>query len=130
MTATQIQAAPSLCPSRERPIDLVHLARQTGGSQSLELEVLGIMARQIGDALAISTEPDPRTNLRSLAHALCGAARNMGAFPLARAARQLEAQPADREALDGFRRELSRALVFIRALTLMEDRVDGGGRAH
>jgi HPt (histidine-containing phosphotransfer) domain-containing protein len=130
MTATHMQADLSRCPSRGRPIDLVHLARQTGGSQSLELEVLGIMARQIGDALTVSDHPDARTDLRSLAHGVCGAARNLGAFPLAQAARDLEANPSDRNALVGFRHELQRALVFIRALTVMEDHVDARRRAH
>lgn len=130
MPAIQTPVSSSPCPSQERPIDLVHLARQTGGSQSLELEVLGIMGRQISDALELSKASDARSDLRALAHAVCGAARNIGAFPLARAARQLEATPADTGALANFHREAGRALVFIRALALVEDRVDGTRQAH
>ena len=34
------------CPSKVRPIDLVHLAKQTMGDKTLEIEVLQMFARQ------------------------------------------------------------------------------------
>lgn len=130
MIATQTTQAAPTCPSRDRPIDLVHLARQTGGSQSVEREVLGIMARQITDVLARTQPNRPGDDLRPAAHAMSGAAGNLGAFPLARAAKLLEAAPSDREALAGFRREMERTLAFIRTLVPRSDRVDALRHAH
>jgi HPt (histidine-containing phosphotransfer) domain-containing protein len=103
------------CPSRDRPIDLVHLSRQTLGDQALEQEVLGLMDRQIvafTGRLELATD-DERHHI---AHALKGAARNVGAFALANAAEAVELAPRNTEALAGFTTEMARTAAFIATL--------------
>lgn len=76
-------------PSKNRPIDLVHLARQTSGSKDLELEVLHTFARQ---ARACMTElaAGEQEKIRQTAHKLKGAALAVGAFTVSEAAERVE----------------------------------------
>jgi HPt (histidine-containing phosphotransfer) domain-containing protein len=72
--------------SFERPVDLVHLARQTLGDRALEREVLGlfqVQARAIFAQLQSVTQPKARLDL---AHTLKGSARAVGAWKVAEAA--------------------------------------------
>ena len=81
-------------PSRNRPIDLVHLTRETFGDRTLETEILGLFSRQtssIVDRLAHAS-PDERSRL---ARSLKGSARLIGAFGVANAAEAIELAPAD-----------------------------------
>lgn len=88
-------------PSGNRPIDLVHLARQTGGDKGLETEVLAIFARQVRKA--VHDLPGlARKERVKLAHTVVGSARGVGAFHVARLAAALETKPADAAALAGF----------------------------
>jgi HPt (histidine-containing phosphotransfer) domain-containing protein len=76
--------------SFERPIDLVHLARQTLGDRALEAEILDlfmVQARALVDRL--SETKDGRMRLE-IAHTLKGSARAVGAFRVARAAEDCE----------------------------------------
>jgi HPt (histidine-containing phosphotransfer) domain-containing protein len=116
-TAASLPAddVPRRCPSSDRPIDLVHLARQTAGDSGLEREVLDLMSRQIdafSDRIALATEDERR----HIAHALKGAARNVGAFALARAAEAFELAPRAAAAHDVLTAEMRRASAFIAAL--------------
>lgn len=73
-------------PSFERPIDLVHLARQTLGDRALEREVLDLFvlqARSVLDQLALARDQRQRMEL---AHTLKGSARSVGAWRVAGAA--------------------------------------------
>jgi HPt (histidine-containing phosphotransfer) domain-containing protein len=76
-------------PSKERPIDLVHLARQTMGDKVLEVEVLQMFARQaracLQDIGSGNTE-----KATAGAHLLKGAASAVGAFKVAEAADAFE----------------------------------------
>ena len=86
-------------PSRGRPVDLVHLARQTMGDRDLEAEVLGMFARQVDAArgrLAAAGEDERR----SLAHTLKGTARSVGAFALADCAAGIEEDPSSAALLE------------------------------
>ncbi len=88
----------SFVPSRSRPIDLVHLARQTLGDRMLEQEVLRLFLSQLrtlSDQLG-KAAPGER---KRLAHSLKGSARSVGAFAIADCAERIEAQPADRHPL-------------------------------
>lgn len=72
--------------SFERPVDLVHLARQTLGDRALESEVLGlfqVQARAIFAQLQTVTQSQARLDL---AHTLKGSARAVGAWQVAEAA--------------------------------------------
>lgn len=76
-----------------RPVDLVHLARQTGGDKSLEEEVLQLFSRQ-ANMLARDLRGERNTEARRrLAHTLNGAARAVGAMPLAELAADVERTP-------------------------------------
>lgn len=99
-------------PSGERPIDLVHLSRQTLGDHALELEVLGLMERQIlafSGRLGLATMQERR----QIAHALKGAARNVGAFALAGAAETVEQAPDDVDGLIALCQAMDSTAAFI-----------------
>jgi HPt (histidine-containing phosphotransfer) domain-containing protein len=84
--------------SAARPVDLVHLARQTMGDRDLEREVLALFVQQ---ALSVRDEiagADDRRRLL-LAHGLKGSARGVGAFAIADCAAAIERQPQDARAL-------------------------------
>ena len=76
--------------SFERPIDLVHLARQTLGDRDLEREILGlfiVQAKSILNQLEKAAEARARMDL---AHTLKGSARAVGAWRVAAAAETCE----------------------------------------
>jgi HPt (histidine-containing phosphotransfer) domain-containing protein len=84
--------------SFERPIDLVHLSRQTLGDRALEVEILNlfvVQARALVERLDAAAEPGARGDL---AHTLKGSARAIGAFRVAAAAEACEAACAAGEA--------------------------------
>ena len=80
--------------ARGRPVDLVHLARQTMGDRDLERQVLGLFVQQ---ALAVRDEIAAADTKRRLflAHGLKGSARGVGAFAVAECAAEIEHQPQD-----------------------------------
>ena len=82
-------------PSRGRPVDLVHLARQTMGDRALEQEVLGLFVQQVSTVRERLQNAD-LVERRALAHTLKGAARGVGAFALADCADAIEQNPAER----------------------------------
>jgi HPt (histidine-containing phosphotransfer) domain-containing protein len=77
--------------SRQRPIDLVHLARATDGDESLEAELLSMFDRQ-SEKLAerVKFADLPRRARADIAHRLRGSALAIGAFAVAEAAQSLE----------------------------------------
>lgn len=84
----------AICPSQSRPIDLVHLAGQTMGDKTLEIEVLQLFASQARRALQEMTEGKP-ADVIAAAHRLKGAASAVGAFIVADAAFRLEEKGPD-----------------------------------
>ena len=99
-------------PSGSRPIDLVHLARQTAGDKSLESEVLKLFAKQAREAVAQfgQLQDKERTDL---AHRMSGAAKGVGAFDVARCASELEAKPRNPAAIAAFAKAVIDADTFI-----------------
>jgi HPt (histidine-containing phosphotransfer) domain-containing protein len=84
--------------ARSRPVDLVHLARQTMGDRALEQEVLALFLQQatlVRDQIVAASTAE---RLR-LAHGLIGSARGVGAFAIADCAVEIERSPDDRQAL-------------------------------
>jgi HPt (histidine-containing phosphotransfer) domain-containing protein len=77
-----------------RPVDLVHLARQTGGDKMLEEEVLHLFLRQANMLARDLSDAKDSDGRRRLAHTLCGTARAVGAFRVAEMARDIEENPA------------------------------------
>lgn len=82
-------------PSASKPIDLVHLARQTMGDRAVELEVLKIFARQARQCIADFAAAVDKDGKIATAHRLKGAAQAVGAFPLSRFAEEVEAGAVD-----------------------------------
>ena len=82
------------CPSHSRPIDLVHLATQTMGDKSLEVEVLQMFACQARRALQEIAGAEPAAVVAA-AHRLRGASNAVGAFKVVAAAERLEADASD-----------------------------------
>ena len=87
------------------PVDLAHLARYTGGERTLDEEVLRLFAGQsaelMGELQAVIAARDSK-RWHHITHSLKGAARGIGAFPMADVAAAAEAlDPAaqTREAL-------------------------------
>lgn len=85
-------------PSQTRPIDLVHLANQTMGDKTLELEVLQMFSRQARQLMKDMSQDDAQVRAAA-AHRLKGAALAVGAHAVARAAEAIEADPASAEGL-------------------------------
>lgn len=99
-------------PSGGRPIDLVHLARQTGGDKSLEAEVLALFARQA--RLAVAQIGSLKHKERAeLAHKIAGAAKGVGASDVARWATKIESEPGNTAAIAGFTKAVVDADSFI-----------------
>lgn len=84
----------SVASPHSRPIDLVHLANQTMGDKSLEIEILQMFSRQARRALHEIAVADAAGTVAA-AHRLMGAARAVGASRVSAAAEQLESNGAD-----------------------------------
>jgi HPt (histidine-containing phosphotransfer) domain-containing protein len=99
-----------------RPLDLAHLLRQALGDREVENEVLTMFVRQatfVRDQIFIAEAGERRL----LAHGLKGAARGVGAFPVADAAGELEAHPQDRDAAERLVALIDEVLDFIASIT-------------
>jgi HPt (histidine-containing phosphotransfer) domain-containing protein len=103
-------------PSKARPIDLVHLARQTMGDKALEAEVLRMFARQIRVCLHDIGGGDP-DKVKAALHLLKGSAHAVGAFPVAEAAAACEARAGDPADLAGIAAAVLDAENFILRLS-------------
>jgi HPt (histidine-containing phosphotransfer) domain-containing protein len=95
--------------SGEKPIDLVHLARQTMGDKGLELEVLQMFARQARASMKDLASMEGAAR----AHRLKGSAQSVGATAVGKAAAALEDNPADAIALAGVAAAVVEAENFI-----------------
>jgi HPt (histidine-containing phosphotransfer) domain-containing protein len=73
-----------------RAIDLVHLARQTGGDDVLEQELLALFAEQCQRQIGIIREVADCMKRADAAHTLKGAAKAVGAWHVADAADAVE----------------------------------------
>ncbi|MBO9630766.1 MAG: Hpt domain-containing protein [Shinella sp.] len=99
-------------PSNGRPIDLVHLARQTMGDKALELEVLQMFARQARESMKELATSEGAARV-AVAHRLKGSAQSVGADAIAKAAAALEDNPADAISLAGVTAAVVEAENFI-----------------
>lgn len=103
-------------PAQGRPVDLVHLARQTLGDRNLEQEILALFATQ---ALAARTRlrDSCAEDRKILAHGLKGSARSVGAFPLGDAAAVLELQPGNDLHVRAIERRIDDVVDFISSIS-------------
>lgn len=95
--------------SFERPIDLVHLARQTLGDRSLEQEILSLYYKQAKTLLERIADCASIRERMDFAHTLKGSSRAVGAWQVAQAAEAVEIVPPDQPSelemtLDSLRR--------------------------
>ncbi|HTO34441.1 MAG TPA: Hpt domain-containing protein [Pararhizobium sp.] len=100
------------CPSKSRPIDLVHLATQTMGDKLLEIEVLQMFARQTRQLMKELSSDDAEIR-GATAHRLRGAALAVGAFGVAQAAGAVETHPRDAGNLAALSAAVIEAELFI-----------------
>lgn len=113
-----ILEAPEFGSGREcddRPIDMLHLSKQTSGDSKLESELLTLFAKQVRESLsemAICTEKQ-RAKMAGEVH---NAAESIGAFDIAEKAGRVEADPADPISLAAFSNSVVKASTFIASL--------------
>lgn len=85
-------------PVSSKPIDFVHLARQTMGDKELEIEILQLFTRNARTLLhELSTVND--IQMKAVAHRLKGSADAVGAFNVSAAAEAVENGSRDSAAL-------------------------------
>ncbi len=124
------QVADKACHSTQlRPVDLVHLSRQTLGNRALEREVLGLFATQSVACVDKLRAAACQNDRLVAAHTLKGSAQGIGAWNVVKAAEALEAVerelidlPSDEEAQDrlaGLVAEVATANAYI--CTLLSD---------
>lgn len=107
-------------PAAERPIDLVHLSRQSLGDRALERELLQLFDRQSEQIIArlgSDLGAGDRRWRRDLSHTLAGSAKAVGALRVGHAASAYEealfSSASDRE-LKILRDELSTEVLAAR----------------
>ena len=105
----------SSVPSTIRPLDLVHLARQTGGDRALENEILQLFRQQIG-LCAGQLKMTSGRERKLIAHNIKGSARAVGAFGLSRIAAQIEDAPSEVRLIAAVETEVARIRDFIAGL--------------
>ncbi|MGL4406118.1 MAG: Hpt domain-containing protein, partial [Notoacmeibacter sp.] len=105
----------SSAPSTARPLDLVHLARQTGGDRALENEILQLFRQQIG-LCANQLRMTSGRERKLIAHTIKGSARAVGAFGLSRIVAQIEDRPSDNGLIAVVEAEVARIRDFIAGL--------------
>lgn len=103
-------------PIRRRPIDLVHLAKQTMDDRLVEQEVLALFVQQAALVRDGMVHGDSQERLR-LAHGLKGSARGIGAFAIAECMEAIEQNPFDEKALKRLPELVDEARDFIAAIS-------------
>lgn len=100
-------------PSHRRPVDLVHLARQSLGDRSLECEILNLFRSQSQlyiDRLAHAKTDEER---KMASHTILGSARGIGAWAVAAEAEKVELSKNSTKDLSSLRRALDEANAYI-----------------
>ena len=97
-------------------IDFGHLDRQTFGDRALEQEVLSLFIHQANSAAEQIGHADRKQRQR-LAHTLKGAARGVGAFPIADCLVDLEQRPDDAAIVERLRGLIDEASEIIASIS-------------
>lgn len=79
-------------PRPMRPVDLVHLAKQCQGDETLEHEILGLFDTTLQTYFARLELAEDRDDLALILHSIKGAASGVGAWALADLVRSCEAE--------------------------------------
>ena len=113
---------PRRTPSAGRPVDLVHLERQTLGNRSLECEVLELFHSRSEIYFQRLKDADEDKAWVDAAHAIKGSARGIGAWHVADSAQAAELLTGEaraagcRAVLDDLERVIGEANKFIESL--------------
>jgi len=101
--------------SQSRPIDLVHLAKQTLGDRSLEQEVLRLFLTQMDTYIGRVESATTHEQRFTAAHTIKGSARNIGAWDVADVAAHLESAAEDQISADvkALKETLNETCIFI-----------------
>jgi HPt (histidine-containing phosphotransfer) domain-containing protein len=86
----QFRDEEELRPHSSKPIDLVHLSRQTFGSKELENEVLGLFVSHSQQCLGRLKTAETNKEWRDILHTIKGSARAIGAWKTANLAEDYE----------------------------------------
>ena len=110
--------AETVLQSQSRPIDLVHLAKQTLGDRSLEQEVLRLFLTQMGVYMDRVENASTHEERFAASHTIKGSARNIGAWDVADVAAHLESAAEDEITTDvkALRNALDEACEFISSI--------------
>ncbi len=100
---------------RNRPIDLMHLNRQTMGDRALEQEVLCLFLQQSQQVREQMSRAEAG-QCKQLAHGLRGSAQGVGAFAIAECAAEIESHPDDRQAKKRLAKLIDEARDFVAAI--------------
>ena len=101
---------------QHRPVDLVHLAKQTGGDRMLEEEVLNLFLKQAANlGREMRSNRDPALRAKA-AHTIKGAARAVGAFEVAQCAERFEEKPGEGKCLRSLLQEIDVTCDYISSL--------------
>ena len=106
----------SCAPSRARPVDLVHLARQTLGDRAGEQEGRGMLMNPQAATHDRLATPDEEER-RMLAHGLKGSARGIGAFAVADCAGEIEDSPGSKALIARLSSLIDEVREFISAIS-------------
>ena len=99
-----------------RPVDLVHLARQSLGDRSLELEILGLFASQSELYMSRLANAKTAEERKMAAHTILGSARGIGAWDVAKEAQAIELDGKVKSDLAGLRRAVDAANNYIQSI--------------
>lgn len=103
----------------QKPVDLVHLAKQTHGNHDLEEEVLNLFLSQSSLYLDRLTNAPSTDERRMAAHTLRGSALAIGAWDVARQSKAIELAPEganDPAQVEQLSRSIAGAQAYIRSL--------------
>ena len=106
----------AICERHDRPVDLVHLSRQSHGDRELEIEILGLFQCQSKlylDRLVEGTTADQR---KMAAHTILGSARGIGAWKVADEAEHVQADPQNIRDFGALRRAVEEANHYIASI--------------
>lgn len=109
-------------PHSSKPIDLVHLSRQTFGSKELENEVLGLFVSHSQQCLGRLKTAESNKEWQDILHTIKGSARAIGAWKTASLAenyeQRIEQLSADEKttALNEVQREIKTTVSYIEGL--------------
>lgn len=87
-------------PSTDKPVDLVHLSKQTFGSKELETEVLGLFLSHSLQCLNRLKNAATTKDWVDAAHSIKGSAKAIGAWPISEMAETYERKAAAGELND------------------------------